>query len=95
MATKKNPTFKESSEKVVTQLEVLNATLTARLDALDKKIDHQGEIIEEKMKPIQDHEKRIRNIEESLGALKTKYDLITGGSFAASLAALLKQVFGL
>ena len=94
MTQRKNPTLADNSRKVIGELEVLNATLTARLNQIDQKIDHQNEMIEEKLKPISDHEHRIRNLEESMGTLKTKYDLISGGSFAASLAALLKSIFG-
>ena len=95
MATpRKNPSYDKVAGDVVAQLEVLNATLTGRLDSIEAKIEHQSVLIEERLKPIKDHEARIRQLEEAIGALKVKYDLLTGGSFAASLAALIKAILG-
>ena len=94
MAAKKNPSIFETSRNIAEELSILNATLTARLDAIDAKIDHQSALIDERLKPIKDHEARIRQLEEAIGALKVKYDLLTGGSFAASVAALIKAILG-
>ena len=94
MAARKNPTYAEVGKDVAAELQVLNATLTGRLDSIEAKIDHNHTLIEERLKPIKDHEERIRQLEEAIGALKVKYDLLTGGSFAASIAALVKAILG-
>ena len=73
---------------------VLNATVSARLDSIDEKIAHQSALIDERLKPISDHETRIRQLEDAIGTLKVKYDWLTGGSFAASIAALIKAIIG-
>ena len=95
MAARKNPTFSGISAEVAAELQLLNTTLTARLDSIDAKIDHQTAMVDERMRPISDHEQRIRDLEAAIGALKVKYDLLTGGSLTASIAALLKGIFGL
>ena len=95
MAARKNPTFQGISSEVAAQLELLNTSLTMRLDAIDAKIDHQTAMVDERMRPISDHEQRIRDLEAAIGALKVKYDLLTGGSLTASIAALLKGILGL
>ena len=77
------------------ELAVLNATLTARLDSIDEKIAHQSALIDERLRPIADHEARIRQLEDAIGSLKVKYDWLTGGSLAASVASLLKAFLGL
>ena len=82
----------EVGKDLAAELQILNTALTARLDSIDAKIDHQSALIDERLKPIKDHEARIRQLEEAIGALKIKYDLLTGGSFAASLAALIKMI---
>ena len=94
MAAKKNPTYQEVGKDISQELAILNSTLSGRLDAIDSKIQHQSELIDERMKPIADHEKRIRNMEEAIITLKTKYDWLTGGSFAASIGALIKAILG-
>ena len=77
------------------ELAVLNATLTARLDSIDEKIAHQSALIDERLRPIADHEARIRALEDAIGSLKVKYDWLTGGSLAASLMSLIKAFLGL
>lgn len=94
MAAKRNPTYQEAARDVAAELAVLNASLTGRLDAIEAKIDHNHMMMEERLKPIKDHEDRIRALEDAIGALKIKYDWLTGGSFAASLGALIKTIFG-
>lgn len=94
MATRKNPTFQGISAEVAAELQLLNTSLTMRLDSIDAKIDHQNEMIEERMKPISDHEQRLRDLEAAISALKVKYDLLTGGSLAASIAAVFKAIIG-
>ncbi|MBQ6507948.1 MAG: hypothetical protein IJI07_00600 [Flexilinea sp.] len=96
MAAKRNPmNYAEAAKDVAAELAVLNATLTARLDSIDEKIAHQSALIDERLRPIADHESRIRALEEAIGALKVKYDWLTGGSLAASVASLLKGLLGL
>lgn len=95
MAAKRNPTnYLEAAQGVAQELAVLNATLTARLDSIDEKIAHQSALIDERLRPIADHEARIRALEDAIGSLKVKYDWMTGGSFAASIAALIKAIVG-
>lgn len=86
--------YAEAAKDVVTQLAVLNASLTGRLDAIEEKIDHNHRLVEERLRPISDHEDRIRALEDAIRALKVKYDWLTGGSFAASLGALIKAILG-
>ena len=88
------PNYAEAAKDVAAELAVLNATLTARLDSIDEKIMHQSALIDERLRPISDHEARIRQLEDAIGALKVKYDWLTGGSFAASLGALIKTIMG-
>jgi len=88
------PNYAEAAKDVAAELAVLNATLTARLDSIDEKIMHQSALIDERLRPISDHEARIRQLEDAIGALKVKYDWLTGGSFAASLGALIKTILG-
>lgn len=96
MAAKRTaPNYAEAAKDVAAELAVLNATLTARLDSIDEKIAHQSALIDERLKPISDHEARIRQLEDAIGALKVKYDWLTGGSLAASVASLLKGFLGL
>ncbi len=94
MAARKNPTYPEIGKDIVAELAVLNATVSARLDSIDEKIAHQSALIDERLKPISDHEARIRQLEDAIGTLKVKYDWLTGGSFAASIAALIKAIIG-
>lgn len=96
MATKRPaPNYAEAARDVAAELAVLNATLSARLDSIDEKIAHQSALIDERLKPLSDHEARIRQLEDAIGALKVKYDWLTGGSLAASVASLLKAFLGL
>lgn len=96
MAAKRNPTnYLEAAQGVAQELAVLNATLTARLDSIDEKIAHQSALIDERMRPIADHESRIRALEDAIRTLKVKYDWLTGGSLAASVASVLKSFLGL
>ena len=96
MAAKRTPVnYAEAARDVAAELAVLNATLTARLDSIDEKIAHQSALIDERLRPIQDHEERIRKLEDAIGALKVKYDWLTGGSLAASLMSLIKAFLGL
>lgn len=90
----KNPTYSKVSQELAAELQLLNAALTGRLDAIDAKIDHQTAMVDEKLRPISDHENRIRQLEAAIGALKVKYDLLTGGSLTASIAAILKVILG-
>lgn len=90
----KNPTYSKVSQELAAELQLLNAALTGRLDAIDAKIDHQTAMVDEKLRPISDHESRIRQLESAIGALKVKYDLLTGGSLTASIAAILKVILG-
>ena len=90
----RNPTYSKMSSDLAAELQLLNAALTGRLDAIDAKIDHQTAMVEEKLKPVSDHEQRIRDLEAAIGALKVKYDLLTGGSFAASIGAIIKAIIG-
>ena len=90
----KNPTYSKVSQELAAELQLLNAALTGRLDAIDAKIDHQTAMVDEKLRPISDHENRIRQLESAIGALKVKYDLLTGGSLTASIAAILKVILG-
>ena len=95
MATKRMPpNYAEAARDVAAELAVLNATLTARLDSIDEKIAHQSALIDERLRPIADHEQRIRQLEDAIGALKVKYDWLTGGSLTASIAALFKTLLG-
>ena len=82
----------EIGKDIVQELAVLNATVSARFDSIEEKISHQSTLIDERLKPISDHEIRIRALEDALGALKVKYDWLTGGSFAASLMAFIKSI---
>jgi len=96
VAAKRTPVnYAEAARDVAAELAVLNATLTARLDSIDEKIAHQSALIDERLRPIQDHEERIRKLEDAIGALKVKYDWLTGGSLAASLMSLIKAFLGL
>ena len=95
MAARRTPAnYAEAARDVTAELAVLNATLSARLDSIDEKIAHQSALIDERLRPIADHEQRIRALEDAIGALKVKYDWLTGGSFAASLGALVKAILG-
>lgn len=91
----KNPSYSQVAGQLASELQMLNTALTARLDSIDAKIDHQTAMVDERLKPISDHEHRIRELESAIGALKVKYDLLTGGSFAASIGALIKAFLGL
>lgn len=96
MAAKRTPVnYAEAAKDVVTQLAVLNASLTGRLDAIEEKIDHNHRLVEERLRPISDHEDRIRALEDAIRALKVKYDWLTGGSLAASVASILKSFLGM
>jgi uncharacterized coiled-coil protein SlyX len=96
MATRRTPpNYAEAARDLASELAVLNATLSARLDSIDEKIAHQSALIDERLKPLSDHEARIRQLEDAIGALKVKYDWLTGGSLAASVASLLKGILGL
>lgn len=90
----RNPTYSKMSSDLAAELQLLNASLTGRLDAIDAKIDHQTAMVDERLKPVSDHEQRIRDLEAAIGALKVKYDLLTGGSFAASIGAIIKAIIG-
>ena len=90
----RNPTYSKISNDLAAELQLLNASLTGRLDAIDAKIDHQTAMVDERLKPVSDHEQRIRDLEAAIGALKVKYDLLTGGSFAASIGAIIKAIIG-
>ena len=90
----KNPTYSKVSQELAAELQLLNAALTGRLDAIDAKIDHQTAMVDEKLRPISDHENRIRQLEAAIGALKVKYDLLTGGSLTASIVAVIKAILG-
>ena len=95
MATRRTPpNYAEAARDVAAELAVLNATLSARLDSIEEKIAHQSTLIDERLKPLSDHEARIRQLEDAMRALKVKYDWLTGGSFAASLGALIKAILG-
>ena len=94
MAAKRNPSYQEVGKDISQELAVLNATLSGRLDAIDSKIEHQSELIDERLKPLSDHENRIRHLEDAIMTLKVKYDWLTGGSFAASIGALIKAILG-
>ena len=86
--------YAEAATEIAQELAVLNATVSMRLDSIEEKIAHQSALIDERLKPVSDHEQRIRELEDAIGALKVKYDWITGGSFAASIAALIKAIVG-
>lgn len=86
--------YAEAANEIAQELAVLNATVSMRLDSIEEKIAHQSALIDERLKPVSDHEQRIRELEDAIGALKVKYDWITGGSFAASIAALIKAIVG-
>lgn len=90
----KNSSFSKVSSKLAAELQLLNATLTGRLDAIDAKIEHQNALVEQRLKPLSDHEDRIRELEHAINALKVKYDLLTGGSLTASLVAFIKTILG-
>ena len=95
MATKRQPmNYAEAATEIAQELAVLNTTVSMRLDSIEEKISHQSALIDERLKPISDHEARIRQLEDAIGALKVKYDWMTGGSFAASIAALIKAIVG-
>ena len=95
VATKRPaPNYAEAARDVAAELAVLNATLSARLDSIDEKIAHQSALIDERLKPLSDHEQRIRQLEDAIRALKVKYDWMTGGSMTASIAALIKTLLG-
>ena len=93
MATK-NPSYNNVASQLAAEMQLLNTALTARLDSIDAKIDHQTAMVDERLKPISDHEDRLRQLEAAIGALKVKYDLLTGGSLSASLAAIIKVLLG-
>ena len=86
--------YAEAATEIAQELAVLNTTVSMRLDSIEEKISHQSALIDERLKPISDHEARIRQLEDAIGALKVKYDWMTGGSFAASIAALIKAIVG-
>lgn len=86
--------YAEAANEIAQELAVLNATVSMRLDSIEEKIAHQSALIDERLKPVSDHEQRIRALEDAIGALKVKYDWITGGSFAASITALIKAIVG-
>ena len=90
----KNPSYTKMSSELAAELQLLNTSLTMRLDAIDAKIDHQTAMVDERLKPVSDHEQRIRDLEAAIGALKVKYDLLTGGSLAASVGAIIKAILG-
>ena len=94
MAAKRNPTYQEVGKDIAQELAVLNATVSGRLDSIEEKIEHQSALIDERLRPIADHEARIRALEDAIRALKVKYDWLTGGSFAASLGELIKAILG-
>ena len=94
-APRKNPTMPEIGKNIVQELAVLNATVSARFDSIEEKIAHQSDLIDERLKPVSDHEIRIRHLEDAIGALKVKYDWLTGGSLAASVASILKSFLGM
>lgn len=90
----RNPSYTKMSSDLAAELQLLNAALTGRLDSIDAKIDHQIQMVDQRLKPVQDHEQRIRELERAIGSLKVKYDLLTGGSLTASIVAVIKAILG-
>jgi len=74
----------------------------ARLARTETELNHYIQLNNERVqniriiidKDIPDHETRIRNLNDSAMSFKTLYSLFSGGSLVASIAALIKSVFG-
>lgn len=98
MSNKKNPTLYDLTPDLNRELDKFNSNLSYRLEAIETKLANEdrmiNQIITNMQKDCQDHEDRLRKIEEGITTLKIKYDLSTGGALATSIAALIKSIFG-
>ena len=89
-------TMADSPELLTEQLRHINTLYTARLDALNARLESDREMYQHRISQledqIRDHENRIRTATEGVTQFKLFSGLASGGSSVMSLIALLKTL---
>ncbi len=90
---------------VMERLERFEAAFEARFKLMEMNVEHFQKLNEQQAatfkadlaqlrKDLDDHESRLRTLTESAVTFRTRSNLFSGGSLAASLTALLRAFFG-
>jgi hypothetical protein len=87
-----------SAELLGEQLRHMIDLLRTDIEGLERERSHDREIYDRRIdqleKDRQDHEQRIRSLQDSATSFKVWSGLASGGSTIAAIAALLKAWFG-
>ena len=88
----------DEPDLIAVQLKNTVDLITFRIDSLESELRHLKEMHTHRLDELQsakdDHEQRIRAVQDGVTSFKTWSGLANGGSFMVALAAFLKAFLG-